>query len=746
MSIEQTVIHLGDKQISLEIGRFAEQSNMAVMATMGETVVLATAVMSKAREDISWFPLQVEYQEKLYAGGKIKGSRWVKREGRPSDDVILKARLIDRTIRPLFPEGFKNEVQIIVTVLSADGENDADMVAMYAVTAALSLSDIPWEGPVGAVRVGYLPEEERFLLNPTYEERDNSQLDLVVSASKDAVVMVEAGANEVSEKVMLEAFKKGQETVAQSLTQLEKFVQKFGREKADFTPAVLHKDIIDRVKSDAGDKIKEFVKAWAQLAGYPKDDLVSELSEKYGEDIDKGVISQAIDKLMKAEVRRQTAQDNLRPDGRKPEDIRQITCEVGLLPRTHGSAMFKRGSTQALTITTLGSPALNQIIESMDLEESKRYIHHYNMPPFTVGETGRVGWPSRREVGHGALAERALEPMIPSEEDFPYTIHVVSEIMSSNGSTSQASVCGSTLSLMDAGVPLKKPVSGIAMGLIKEDEKYVVLSDIQGLEDHTGDMDFKVAGTADGITAMQMDIKISGIPMNVLEQALEQARVGRLHILDKMLAAIAEPRNSLSKHAPKIETVSIPVERIGELIGPSGKMIKAIIAETEAEVDVNEEGRVFISSTDQGAIDKAKKWVEDIFREVERGEVFEGEVTRVEPYGAFVKITSSKEGLVHVSKMDVGYVEDAKQKVSLGDSVQVWVNDVDDQGKISLTMLSPEQEAANRASKASDSRAGGRGRGDRYSSRRGDDRRGRSGGSRRYGSRDRGGRGRGDRS
>ncbi len=709
--IKTTSVKIGDKTIELEIGRFAQQASAAVIARIGETVAHATIMMSKSRDDISWFPLSVEYQEKLYAGGKIKGSRWVKRDGRPSDDVVLKARLIDRSIRPLFPDGFKNEVQVIVTVLSADGENDADMAAMLAVSTGLSISNIPWNGPIGAVRVGLNQESGELLLNPTYEQRQASDLDLVISGSKEAVVMVEAGANEVSESKMLEAFKLAQDTISDSIKQLEGFIKDNSVKKAEYTPSLLDEDFVKKVAADTKKQIPQFVKAWAKLESYPKDELIAELFEKYGEEHSKGDIANAIDKLMKKEARRGTIEEATRPDGRKTDEIREITCDVGLLPRTHGSAMFKRGSTQALTITTLGSPSLNQLIESMEGEEEKRYIHHYNMPPFTVGETGRVGWPSRREIGHGALAERALEPMIPSEEDFPYTIHVVSEIMSSNGSTSQASVCGSTLSLMDAGVPLKKPVSGIAMGLLKHEDQYIVLSDIQGLEDFTGDMDFKVAGTKDGITAMQMDIKIDGIPMDVLTQALEQARVGRLHILDKMLAALPEPRTTLSKYAPKIETVSVPVDRIGEIIGPGGKMIKSIIAETGADVDINDDGQVFITSADADAIAKAKKWVTDLVREIEVGEEFEGEVVRIENYGAFVNLIPGKDGLLHVSNMSVDYVDDVNKIVSMGDIIKVRVNEVSNEGKIGLTTLTPAQEEMRNASRGGD-RGNGQRRGE----------------------------------
>lgn len=706
MSISKTQISLGENTLELEIGRFAQQATSAVTARVGDTVVLATVVMSATRDDIDWFPLQVEYQEKLYAGGKIKGSRWVKRDGRPSDEVVLKGRLIDRSIRPLFPDGFKNEIQIIVTVLSADGENDADMPAMFAVSTALALSSIPWNGPIGAVRLGLDRESGNLLINPTHTQRENSDLDLILSASPDAVVMVEAGAAEVSEDKMIEAFELGQTTITKALADLKTFITKHGQKKIDFTPVAAPADLLKRVKADAGPKIKDFVKSWAALEPFAKKELVTELFAKYQEEYSAKQVSEAIDYLMKQEARRQTIEDGTRPDGRKLAEIRPITCEVGLLPRTHGSAMFMRGQTQALTITTLGSPSLNQLLESMEGESEKRYIHHYNMPPFSVGEAGRIGYPGRREIGHGALAERALFPMIPSEEDFPYTIHVVSEIMSSNGSTSMASVCGSTLSLMDAGVPLKKPVSGIAMGLVFTGKDYLILTDIQGLEDHTGDMDFKVAGTKDGITAMQMDIKISGIPTAVLKKALAEARNARLTILDKMLAVLPDPRKNLSQFAPKIVTTSVPVDRIGEIIGPGGKVIKQIIAETGAQVDVNDDGQVFISAIDDEAIDKAKAWVENIVRVVEIGEEFEGKVVRLESYGAFINILPGKDGLLHVSNMSTDYVKDASDLYHLGDTVKVRVNEISPEGKIGLTVLTPEQDEAKKQTRREGPRRG----------------------------------------
>ncbi len=714
MNISQTSVQVGGKDITIETGRYAEQASAAVTVQVGDTVVFASVVMGRENPNLGYFPLSVEYQEKLYAGGRIKGSRWVKRAGRPTDEAILKARLIDRTIRPLFPKGFKREVQVVVMVLSADGVNDADMVSMYAVSAALSLSNIPWEGPVAAVRIGLKPDSGEFIVNPTFEERETSLLDLVVSGSTEAVVMVEAGANEVAEAKMLEAFKLAEEENKRIATAIGAFAKEHGSEKLAFEPKEISADVSAAVKAEIdAATIKNMVKAKAALQDSGMADFVTVISEK-NPDLSKADIGEVIDDLMKQEARRQTLEDGIRPDGRKLDEIRPLSSDVGLLPRTHGSAMFKRGSTQALTIVTLAAPALNQWIENMEGEYQKRYIHHYSKPPYTVGETGRVGWPSRREIGHGALAERALEPMIPAETDFPYTIQVTSELMSSNGSTSMASVCGSTLSLMDAGVPLKKPVAGIAMGLITDGKKQVVLSDIQGLEDHTGDMDFKVAGTADGITAMQMDIKVKGISFEVLTQALEQARKGRLHILEHMLSTLAAPRTSLSAFAPKIVTVTVPVTQIGEVIGPGGKMIKSIIESSGAEVDIRDDGQVFISALEEAAINKAKAMVEGIVKQVEPGEEYDGEVVRLTDFGAFVQILPGKDGLVHVSQMSSDFVKNPSEIVSEGDMVHVRVREIDDLGRISLTMLTPEQEEAvkqRRAAQPPRHGGGDRGRG-----------------------------------
>lgn len=730
MDITSTTIDIGGKTLYLETGRFAERATAAVLARMGETVVHVTVVMGRLNENLGYFPLSVEYQEKLYAGGKIKGSRWVKRDGRPSDEAILKGRLIDRTIRPLFPRGFMNEVQVVAMVLSADGENDADMVAMYAASAALQGSSIPWDGPVSGVRIGLDHATKQFIINPTYAELDNSNLDLTITGTKTATVMLEAGAKEVSESQMLAAFKLAQTENARIATEIETWCNTWGKAKVAFIPQVPSDECVQAVKTEiTNDQVKQWVKAEATLQPLEGlDEAIDAIVEKYP-DFVKTDVSQVIHDLIREEARRQTIYDGIRPDGRKLTEIRPLSSEVGLLPRTHGSAMFKRGSTQTLTITTLGAPSMNQLIETMESEEEKHYIHHYSMPPYTVGETGRIGYPSRREIGHGALAERALEPMLPSMEEFPYTIQVVNELMSSNGSTSMASVCGSTLSLMDAGVPIKKPVAGIAMGLMVDGDKYVVLTDIQGMEDHTGDMDFKVAGTRDGITAMQMDIKVQGIPMDVLERALNQAKEARLFILEHMLATLPAPRPTLSKYAPKIEVVTVPVDSIGTIIGPGGKMIKSIIEATGAQIDIEEDGKVYISAVDPEAIRKAVAMVSGIIKEVKPGEEYDGTVSRIENFGVFVDILPGKSGMVHVSQLSTGFVKDPHNVVKLGDPLHVRVSEIDSMGRINLTTLTPEQEASVKAERRN---GGGAGRDGGFHARSGDRRNGGDRGRRRY--------------
>jgi len=695
MKIISKSVEIGGKKLTLEVGRFAGQATSAVLARYGDTMVLATVVASKPREDLDYFPLHVEYVERLYAGGRIKGSRWVKREGRPSDEATLTARLIDRSIRPLFPDGYKNEIQVVITVLSVDAENDADIPALCAASAALSISSIPWQGPVGAVRLGMVPKngDSAFLINPSYQDLEYSHLDLIVSITKKGIIMLEGGAKEIPEETILKAIESAQPEIQKVIALIEDLTKQVGVKKQPFENIPIEATLMKNIEKDLGKKTGELVASMAvkEESGGVLEEIHETLFEKYS-DQKKETIVKIVDKLLKKTIREQILNKGKRPDGRKPEEIRPIEVEVGILPRTHGSAMFRRGSTQVLTVTTLGSPSLEQLIENMEGEESKRYIHHYYMPPFSVGEVGRIGSPSRREIGHGALAEKALEAVTPSEEDFPYTIRLVSEIMSSNGSTSMASVCGSTLSLMDAGVPLKAPVSGIAMGLVSEGEKQVILSDIIGLEDFNGDMDFKVAGTKQGITAMQMDVKKTDLNIKTVAKILNQAKEGRFFILEKMLAVLSSSRASVSKFAPKIEVVHVPVEKIGEVIGPGGKIIRKIIAETGAVVDVEDDGSVNISSPDEAAVKKAVEWVKNLVREVKAGEIFEGTVKRIQPFGAFVEILPGKDGLVHVSRMSKEFVNDPSEVVSLDQKVTVRVTEIDSQGRINLSMILDEKE------------------------------------------------------
>jgi len=679
-------VEIGKKTLTLETGRLASQANAAVLARLGDTVVLATVVSAKTKEDLDYFPLEVEYIERLYAGGRIKGSRWVKREGRPSDEAILTARLIDRSIRPLFPEGYKNEVQVMITVLSVDAENSPDIPAICAASAALAISDIPWNGPIGAVRVGFIPKngEDFFIANPTNQDLEYSDLDLVVSTMDKVVVMLEAGAKEVPEEKFLKAVNFAQKET-QKIIQLILALQKeVGLKKQKYSTEQFEAKLVKGIEKEAEGKIKEIVsQAVAQKESLDfLIEIKEALAEKYNSE-KKNVVSKIVNQLLKKTIREQILKKGIRPDGRKAQEIRPIEIEVGILPRTHGSAIFKRGNTQVLTVTTLGSPSLEQLIENVEGEETKRYIHHYYMPPYSVGEVGKIGWPSRREVGHGALAERALEPVIPSEEKFPYTIRVVSEVMSSNGSTSMASVCGSTLSLMDAGVPIKAPVSGIAMGKVDE----VILSDIAGLEDFNGDMDFKVAGTSKGITAVQLDVKSLDLNLDLIKKTLIQAKEGRLFILEKMVAVLPTSRVQISKFAPKIEVLHIPVEKIGEVIGPGGRTIRKIINETGATIDIDDDGAITISSPDKAVVQKAVSWIKGITQEAKVGDIFLGRVKRIQPFGAFVEILPGKEGLVHISQMGRGYVTNPSSVVKVGQKVKVKVIQIDDLGRINLSLL-----------------------------------------------------------
>lgn len=734
-------ITVGDKTLTITVGKFSEQASAAVLVQCGETVVFTTVALGR-KVNLGYFPLSVEFVEKLYASGIIKGSRWVKRDGRPNDDVVLKARVVDRTLRPLFPDGITNEVQIINTVFSYDGQNDPDMLGLLGSALAVSISEIPFEGPVAGLRVGYNKAREQFMINPTNTELAESDLDLIVSGTADSIVMVEAGANEIPEPVMIDALIKAQEVLGEVCTAMTGIQAEIGKPKVDL---VEHDQAAEDAATALQDwiagkfekEIKAVVNKEGRLQPSGKDELIEQIVAAYNKDksedeqIAASAVATALYALTKAEARRMIIEDATRPDGRKTDEIRPIWTEVDVFPRTHGSAMFKRGATQAVTIATLGSPSLSQLVEGIDGEETRHYIHHYNMPPYASGEAGRFGYPKRREIGHGALAERALLPMLPSQAEFPYTILVVSEIVSSNGSTSQASVCGSTMALMAAGVPIKRPVAGIAMGLMSDGKSYKVLSDIQGLEDHVGDMDFKVAGTSEGITAIQMDIKLTGLSRQILEEALEQARVGRLHILGEMLKTIKEPRTTLSVYAPKIQQLEIPGDRIGELIGPGGKMIKSIIEVSGAEIDVTENedgtvGLVNISSPDQEKIDKAATIINNMMRTMTVGEEFDGTVTRVESYGVFVEYLPEREGLVHVSRMSTEYVADASELAAVGDTVHVWITEIKEDGKIGLSMVNPA-ELPERPSGGSDrggrggDRRGGRGE---YRQGRGSDRRG----------------------
>ncbi len=735
-------IPVGDKVIKIEIGKFSEQVSAAVLATMGGTTVHATVALGR-KVNLGYFPLSVEFAEKLYAAGTIKGSRWVKRDGRPLDETILKARVIDRSLRPLFPEGITNEVQIINTVFSYDGENNPDMLGLVASALGVAISEIPFEGSIAGLRVGLNKETGRFIFNPTETEMETSDLDLIVAGTGQTIVMVEAGANEVDEETMVKALTSAQAELGSMVEAMKKIVADVGKTKVDLVEKDEEKEaklkrIAQVINSQFMDQVKEIVKAKAHLESTNEDEVVSQIMEAVNagvadesEQVDEGLAKEVLYQATKKEARRMILEDGVRPDGRKPDEIRPIWTEVDLFPRTHGSAMFKRGATQAVTIATLGSPSLGQYVESIEGMEIRHYMHFYNMPPYASGEAGRFGYPKRREIGHGALAERALLPVVPSQEEFPYTIQVVSEIMSSNGSTSQAAVCGSTMSLMAAGVPIKRPVAGIAMGLMSDEKtgKYVVLSDIQGLEDHTGDMDFKVAGTELGITALQMDIKLTGLNEKILVEALEKAKVGRMKIMEKMLETIPEPRPQLSPYAPKIAQVIVPADKIGEIIGPGGKRIKALIEETGAEIDIDEDperrvGVVNIASPDRAVIEKAKKMIEDIIRVVEVNDEFDGKVTRVEDYGIFVEYLPGREGLVHVSNMSREFIKNVAERYKVGDEVHVRVNEIKDDGKIGLSLLSQEEEAQVRAERRNNGGGHGRplrnNRGGGFRSRRGD--------------------------
>ena len=703
------------KKLTFETGELARQATVAILARLGDTVVLATVVEGRVRDDLGYFPLSVEYGERLYAGGKIKGSRWVKREGRPSDEAVLVGRLIDRSIRPLFPKEYKNEVQVMVTVLSVDGENQPDILAINAVSAALAASRIPWAGPVGAIRMGAVKDpnsgDYALIHNPTTTEGATSDLDIVVSQVNGKTLMIEAGANEVPEGVTYDAIVKAHTETTKMIEFIGELVKKVGQKKVEFTQDEAFKELAAKIKKDYTKEIEALAATLAdkESGGGETDKLVNIIydAEKTADatvEIDKKQIAKALEYVMFQTIRENVISKKKRVDGRKIDELRPLGAQVGILPRTHGSAIFQRGLTQALTITTLGSPRLELLIESAEGEESKRYMHHYAMPPYSVGEAGRVGSVSRREIGHGALAERALMPVIPSQEKFPYTIRLVSEILSSNGSTSMASVCGSTLSLMDAGVPITKPVAGISVGMMSNDKDYVLLTDIIGLEDFSGDMDFKVAGTDSGMTAIQLDVKVPGLTDQQVKETLERATSARMTILEFMLKALPETRAAVSEFAPKIEQIKIDVEKIGEVIGTGGRTIKGIIASTGANIDVEDDGTITITAVTPEGMQQAKDTIEGIVREVQPGEEFDGEVKRILQFGAFVEYLPGKEGLVHVSHMAEGFVKTPEDVVSLGDTVHVKVLEIDDQGRTNLTMRMDENPGDKRSSGSGEDR------------------------------------------
>ncbi len=676
---------LGGRPLTLETGRLAKQANGAVLVTYGDTVVLATVTASKKPTELDFFPLTVNFEERLYAVGKIPGG-FIKREGRPSEKAILASRLIDRPIRPLFPKGFRNDVQVVAMVMSVDQDCSPEIAGMIGVSAALGVSDVPFDGPIAGVIVGRVDGE--FIINPTPAQAEVSDMHLVVAGTKDAIMMVEAGAKEVPESVMLEAIMFGHEEIKRVIAVTDLLIEEAGIPKMPVIVHVIDAGVEALVREYATDKLQNAIYQAEKHARQEAIDAVVEatLAHFTSQHPDQmGDISEVLHKIVKEVVRTAILVDGMRPDGRTLDEIRPISVDAGVLPRTHGSGLFTRGQTQALSVCTLGALGDVQILDGISLEESKRFMHHYNFPPFSTGEARPLRPPSRRDIGHGALGERALEPVIPKDDEFPYTIRLVSEVLESNGSSSQASICASILALMDAGVPIKAPVAGVAMGLVKEGEQVAVLTDIQGMEDHLGDMDFKVAGTASGVTALQMDIKIGGITKEVLEQALARAHTGRMFILDKMLEAIREPRSSLSPYAPKIITLRIHPDKIREVIGPGGRVINKIIDDTGVKIDIEQDGRVFISTPDQAAGDRARQIIEAIVRDVAVGETYEGKVTRVESYGAFVEILPGKEGLVHVSQLGAERVKRTEDVAEVGGHLTVKVTEIDSQGRINLS-------------------------------------------------------------
>jgi len=701
MNPKQFKMDWAGRELKVEIGQLAEQANGAVLLTYGETVVLATCVMDSQVREVDYLPLTVDYEEKLYAAGKIKSGRFMKREGRASDEAVLTGRMIDRIIRPGFNQKIRNDIQVILTVLSFDKENDPDIPALIAVSLALAISDIPWDGPMAGLRIGRTStgengSKQEWVLNPTYEARQKSDFDLVVAGKEDKINMLEGGANQVSEEVLLSAMEFVQPHLKEIVQWQKKIIKENEPTKAvlaikepepellkqvkDWLDGKLEKAIFQSTKKERFEELKELEREL--LSVLSKDDDLREKEIQIKE-----ILEEEVNQLVHRNILKASAGQEKRADGRQLDEVRPIKCQLGLLPRTHGSGLFQRGATQALSVITLGAPGDEQTIEGMEVEYKKHFMHHYNFPPFCTGETGRLGGPGRREIGHGALAERALSPLIPSKEDFPYTIRLVSEILSSNGSSSMASVSGSSLALMDAGVPIKRNVSGVAMGLMMEStEHYRVLTDIQGPEDHHGDMDCKIAGTKEGVTACQMDVKIEGVTLEILKKVFEQAKQGRLFILKEMDKLIAQPRSELSALAPRVLSLRINREKIRDVIGPGGKMINEIIEKTGAKIDVEDDGLVNITSLDEEGGQKALEWIKNLTREVEIGETFQGRVMKITDFGAFVEILPGQDGLLHISELAPHHVQRVEDIIEVGQIIPVKVKKIDEQGRIGLSL------------------------------------------------------------
>ncbi len=739
---KQSVALVDGKTITFETGKLAGQAGGSVTIRLGDSVIFAAATMApEPRQGFDFFPLTVEYEERMYAGGRIPGS-FFRREGRPSTDAILTARLTDRPLRPLFNNQMRNEVQVIMFSISADQENQLDVLAINAASAALTISDIPWAGPVGAVRVGRV--NGQLVANPTFQEIEVSDLDLRIAGTRDAILMVESGAKEIPENVMVEALAYGHKSIQPLIDAQEELQAKAGKPKREVQLFPVAEDLLKKVYQGAADKLTDILNQTmdkqTQTAAVEavRAQLVADLG---GEDVTlQGQVKEAFEDAYKKVVRNRILDQSKRPDGRTPTEIRPIWCEVGISPRAHGSGLFTRGQTQVLTLATLGTPKEAQELDSLSPTDSKRYIHHYNFPPYSTGEVKMLRGQSRREIGHGALAERALEPVIPPSDKFPYTLRLVSEVLSSNGSSSMASVCGSTLALMDTGVPITAPVAGVAMGLIKEGDRYTILTDIQGLEDHLGDMDFKVAGTPKGITALQMDIKIKGITPEIMAKALEQARVARLDILQQMLAVIPQSRSELKPHVPRITIVKIPVDKIGAIIGPGGKNIRAMQEETGTKIDIEEDGTVYISATDKAGESAARERIEMLTETPQLGRIYTGRVVRTADFGAFIQILPNIDGMVHISQLDSQRVEKVEDVVQVGDEVSVMVTNIDPDGKIRLSRQAvlegwtPEEaQEHDRGGRSGGGDRGGapRSGGDRNGNRSGGDRNGNRGGNRR---------------